>query len=128
MGLKLTVRVHLLPDSTCLYVRAGFVGEDFTGSVVNVAKRGDVTVGLRKDGHPVYVRIRGAEAVSATFAECAQRLENKKPLTATLQKKISAECVTMMSELASAYNAKILSESLKNLKYEFSSKEECVPA
>lgn len=127
MGLKLVVRVRLLPNSTHLYVRAGFVGDEFTGSVENVARRGNITVGLRRDGHPVYVRIRGAETTSDAFAECAQRLESRKPLTASLEKKINAECLAMMKDLAAAYSAKVLRESLKNVRYEFAAAEECVP-
>jgi len=106
-----------------LDVRAGFVGKEFTGAVDKVIRRGNITIGLRKDGNPVYMRIRGAEKMGDVFAEAASLAASRSPEQnePSLQAKIGAKCLSIMRELVIAHKKKLLAEELspQNVRFEY---------
>jgi hypothetical protein len=106
-----------------LDVRAGFVGKEFEGAVDKVIRRGNTTVGLRKDGHPVYMRIRGAEKMGGVFAEAASLAasRSREQDSPSLKTRMGTECLSLMRELVNAHNKKRLAEELspQNVRFEY---------
>ena len=94
-------------------VYAGFDGPRTTGSVQKVIRRGSATVGLKSDGSPVYVLIRNAEKVDATFHKAAEAIFAGREPNASIRKHVLAYCREKMRELCLAYQAKQLEKALK---------------
>jgi hypothetical protein len=109
-------------DRQYLDIRAGFAGAEFDDSVETVVRRDNVTVGLRIDGHPVYVRIRGAENYNAVFEAVAKAARAKRALPENLKVKLNSECLTIMKEMAHEFQKQRLEKldealSADNVKY-----------
>ena len=93
-----------------LDVRTGFLDKEFDGTVAKVIRKAEdnveITVGLREDDFPVYVRIRDAQQYDEQFSEAARlRSRGIQPSPEILQH-IGTTCIELMRDVALAYRRK----------------------
>jgi len=102
------VKIFYNAEGKYLDVRAGFVDPEFTGKVAKTVRQtlrgAQVTVALRNDGKPIYVRLQNAETIGELFFDAMVTCTTGRLPEKPVFDKIAVFCLKQMVHIASQHS------------------------
>lgn len=98
-----------------LDIRLGRSEGRFDGSIDMTLRQDGVSVGITKDGTPVFVRVRDAHKLDKTFARIMKKVDSEEDLSSKEELHVLKACTDKMCDVYLAYVRNLVAK-LKKLK------------